>query len=98
MAMPAPISSSPIAMLQRRSKPVIGSVPDFFASGLVELLGVELVVEGEVSLDVGLVSVGEVSFDGLVSPVGVVAGVVVVGVVLGVVVPVDVVGGGGVWL
>jgi hypothetical protein len=65
------------------------------ASGLVAELGVEVVLDGEVSLDVGLVDVddGLVSFDGLVSPVGVVLfGVVDAGVV------VVVVGGGGVWL
>jgi hypothetical protein len=65
------------------------------ASGLVAELGVEVVLDGDVSLDVGLVDVddGLVSFDGLVAP----AGVVLVGVVdAGVVVVV--VGGGGVWL
>jgi tetrahydromethanopterin S-methyltransferase subunit C len=72
-------------MLQRRSKPVKGRVPDFLAS----VLGVAVVLVGEVSLDVGLVSVvvGVVSFDGLVSLEGVVVGVVagvVVGVVVGV--------------
>jgi hypothetical protein len=73
-------------MLQRRSKPVNGSVLAFLASGL----GAAEVLVGEVSLDVGLVSVvvGVVSFDGVVGVVGVVAGGVVV-VVLGVL---------GVWL
>lgn len=85
IAKPAPIRTMPKPMLQRRSKPVNGSVPLFSVS--VVLVGVELVFEGEVSL----VLVGvEVSFSGEVPVLGVVG---VVGVVVGVV------GGvGGVWL
>jgi hypothetical protein len=63
---------------------------------------VAVVLVGAVSLDVGLVAdvVGVDSFDGLVSPEGVVVvGVVVVGVVVvGVVVVVVVLGVFGVWL
>jgi hypothetical protein len=85
---PMPMRTRPIPTVQRRSRPVNGSV---FAVvvGLVLVVGALLVVAGAVVV-VGVL----LSFEGDVPVVGV--GVVLVGVVLvGVVL---VVGGGGVWL
>src|SRR5437763_16899228 len=46
---PAPISSSPSAIVQRRSSPVNGRVLAFAVDGLVPLAGL-LLVDGDVSL------------------------------------------------
>jgi len=90
---PIAISSRPAAIVQRRSKPVKGSVEAFFAVGSVDVLGSLAVVSGAVVF-VGVL----LSFDGEVPVVGVavvvgvgvgagvVAGVVVGGVVVVVVV------------
>jgi hypothetical protein len=84
---PAPIRTRPMAIVQRRSKPVNGSVLAF-----VPVVGVVLVLAGAVSFAAALFSFAAAlfSFDGEVPVLG-------VGVVAGVGV-VPVVGGGGVWL
>jgi hypothetical protein len=101
---PAPRSSRPAPTVQRRSRPVKGSVlADAFA-GCVPVAGALLELDGATVLD-GVVEVPVgvfVDFDGEVPLFGevvagvVVAGVVVAGVVVAGVVGVVVGGGGGV--